>query len=78
MFVPMRNDTRVIGVLSIQSYKLKAYDEQDLKALQALADYCGGALERIRVARALRESERRFRQLFEDSPDAVFVETLTG
>lgn len=78
MFVPIRNRTRVIGILSIQSYKLKAYDQKDLGALQALADYCGGALERIRIEQALGESERRFRQLFEDSPDAVFVENMQG
>ena len=78
MFVPIRNRTRVIGILSIQSYKLKAYDEKDLSALQALADHCGGALERVRVEHELRDSERRFRQLFEDSPDAVFVEDVNG
>src|ERR1700722_422635 len=74
----IRNGTRVIGILSIQSYKLKAYETRDLTALQTLADYCGGALERIRVEQALRQSEKRFRQLFEDSPDAVFVEDLVG
>jgi PAS domain S-box-containing protein len=78
MFVPIRNGTRVIGILSIQSYKLRAYDQQALTALQAMADYCGGALERIRVEQALRDSEGRFRQLFEDSPDAVFVEDPDG
>ena len=78
MLVPIRNGTRVIGILSIQSYKLKAYEQKDLAALQTLADYCGGALERIRVEQALRQSEKRFRQLFEDSPDAVFVDDLDG
>ncbi len=78
MFVPIRNSAQVIGILSIQSYQLRAYDQKDLAALQTLADYCGGALERIRVEQALRQSEKRFRQLFEDSPDAIFVEDLEG
>jgi PAS domain S-box-containing protein len=78
MFVPIRSRTRVIGILSIQSYRLRAYDEKDLAALQTLADYCGGALERIRIEQAFRESERRFRQLFTDSPDAIFVEDEFG
>lgn len=34
--------------------------------------------ERHRAERALRESETRFRELFESSPDAIFVESLTG
>ncbi len=71
MFVPMRSHTRVIGILSLQSYQIKAYSQQDLAALQTLADYCGGALERIRVERALRESESRFHSVWENSVDGM-------
>jgi PAS domain S-box-containing protein len=78
MIVPIRNRTKVIGVLSIQSYKLRAYDDRDLQTLQTLADHCGGAIERIRAEQALRESEMRFRELFQGSPDAIFVEDLAG
>ena len=78
MLAPIRNRTKVIGLLSIQSYRLKAFDQADFSALQTLADHCGGALERIRAEQALRESEQRFRELFEGSPDAVFVENLDG
>ena len=71
MLVPIRNRTKVIGILSIQSYTLKAYDQQHLNTLQTLADHCGGALERIHAEQALHESEQRFRDLFEGSPDAM-------
>jgi PAS domain S-box-containing protein len=78
MLVPIRNRTKVIGILSIQSYTVNAYDRQDLSTLQALADYCGGALERIHVEQALHLSELRFHDLFEGSPDAIFVEDFEG
>jgi PAS domain S-box-containing protein len=78
MLAPVRNRTKVIGILSIQSYTLKAYDAQDLSTLQALADYCGGALERIHAEQALHLSEMRFHDLFEGSPDAIFVEDFDG
>jgi len=63
MFAPIRQDSNVIGILSIQSYKPDAYNEDDLVTLQALADHCAGALERIRaeqeVLRLNAELERR-------------------
>ena len=78
MLVPIRSRTKVIGILSLQSYTPKAYHQTDLDTLQTLADHCGGALERIRAEQALRDSEQRFRELFEGSPDAVFVEDPDG
>ena len=60
MFVPIRNGTSTIGVLSIQSYKPNAYDRHSLETLQALADHCAGALERIRAQEERNESEARY------------------
>jgi PAS domain S-box-containing protein len=74
MFVPIRNGTTAIGVLSIQSYTSNAYDQRSLETLQTLADHCGGALERLRVQEALKDSEANYRSLVERSPDAIFVQ----
>ncbi len=78
MFVPIRDGNRVIGVLSIQSYTLLAYTNEDLETLQVLADHCGGAVERIWAEQTLRETQDRLSGLFENSPDAIFVEDLSG
>ncbi|MFO1488475.1 MAG: response regulator [Verrucomicrobiota bacterium] len=66
MFVPIRHDSKVVGVVSIQSYTFYAYDRDDLDTLQALADHCAGAMLRIQAAEALRESEARFREMLEN------------
>jgi PAS domain S-box-containing protein len=71
MFAPIRNGTRVTGVLSVQSYTLNAYSEEDLTILQALADYCGGALERLRAEAALHASEMLFHSIWENSVDGM-------
>jgi PAS domain S-box-containing protein len=73
LFVPVRDGSAVVGVLSIHSYTPRAYDQQSLDTLQALADHCGGALGRIRAQEALNESEANYRLLVESSPDAKFV-----
>jgi PAS domain S-box-containing protein len=61
MSVPVRNGEESLGILSIKSYRPNAYTEEDLRTLHALADHCGGALERIRTAAALLESNERLR-----------------
>ncbi len=58
MYVPIRKGETVVGVVSVQSRKVRAYDNHDLGTLQALADYCGGAFDRIRAEEALRQSQQ--------------------
>ncbi len=75
MFAPIRSDGRVLGVISVQSYTPRKYGPADLKLLQVLADHCGGALERIRVAEALRVAEGNYRSIFEGAKDGIFQTT---
>ncbi len=66
MFAPIRKERAAIGVLSIQSYKRNAYNENDLRSFQALADHSASALERIRAEEELHrlnlELESRVRE----------------
>jgi PAS domain S-box-containing protein len=78
MLAPIRKGERVIGVLFIQSRRAQSYAEGDAATLQTLADQCGGALQRVRAEDDLRQSRQRFHELFENSPDAIFVEDFDG
>jgi PAS domain S-box-containing protein len=78
MLVPIRKRERVIGLLLVQNHRPGSYSQSDLVMLQTLAEQCSGALERLQTREQLRESDQRFRDLFENSPDAIFVEDLDG
>jgi PAS domain S-box-containing protein len=73
MTVPVRHATKVVGLLSIQSYAHQAYDAVALNTLEALADHCGASLNRIRAEESFYESEERFRQMAEHFEDAVLL-----
>ena len=78
MYVPVRKDSQAIGLLSIQSYTPNAYTEEDLGTLQALADHCGGALERIRAEAALGESNERLRLALAAGKMGTWTRELDG
>ncbi|HWF18485.1 MAG TPA: PAS domain S-box protein, partial [Verrucomicrobiae bacterium] len=79
MFVPINDKEKTIGVLSVGKCKPDAYDEQDLKTLLALADYCGGALQRIRAEAGWHRNEQDYRALFDsDGSGKCQVDPRTG
>ncbi len=78
MYVPLHSDGKVIGVLSIQSYAPHAYSRQDLVLLEALADLCGNAFQRIKVTDALREAESKYRTIVENATEGIFQTTPEG
>jgi len=72
MTVPVRHASKIVGMLSIQSYTPRAYDAAALSDLQSLAEHCGEALNRIHAEQSFYESEERFRQMAEHFEDVVW------
>lgn len=62
MLVPIRNGKDAIGLVALQGAAGSVYDPPSLETLQALADHCGGALDRIRTEESLRGAQEDLRR----------------
>lgn len=76
--VPLYDEGRVAGVLSVEGTSEANLDERDLQLLQAVGKYLNLALERTRLHTSLQGSERRFRTLIENSFDIISIVDQQG
>jgi PAS domain S-box-containing protein len=72
MYVPVRKGAEVVGLMSIRSYTAGAYDQRSLETLQALAELCGGALDRLRMEEAWQTSQQQLGHLLAQSPAVIY------
>jgi PAS domain S-box-containing protein len=78
LFVPISEGGVRLGVVTVQSYRIKAYSRADLKLLEVLAGHCAGTLGRIRAVDSLRESQARFEAFMENTPGAAWIKDESG
>ena len=72
--VPLTVQDRTIGVMVVQTYSEGIrYGEREKEILQFVSTQVAMAVERKRVESQLRDSENRYRLLFEANPEAMWV-----
>ncbi len=85
--VPMLLGERTIGVICVQTFGRRRYDEEDRTLLTTVADQVAIAVENARLydalnlelaehkrtEKTLRESEEQFRNLAEQTPNMIFI-----
>jgi diguanylate cyclase (GGDEF)-like protein/PAS domain S-box-containing protein len=77
--VPLRARGCTIGVLAVQSYDPAVrFSDSDKELLQFVSTQIAAAIERKRTEAAMRDSEEKFRAVFEESPNAIGLFEIPG
>ena len=76
--VPIEYEGRIIGYFNIDSDDPDAFDEDDLSTMRDFKREIETVLALKLGQEELRESEERFRTLFERAPDAIYITDFEG
>jgi diguanylate cyclase (GGDEF)-like protein/PAS domain S-box-containing protein len=83
--VPLISGDRVAGVISMQSYLPNAYSPDQVRLLETIATQAASLIENSRLYNKAQQeidqrkkAEQRYRALFEQSHDAVFILSFDG
>ncbi|WP_411857851.1 ATP-binding protein, partial [Roseiflexus sp.] len=72
--VPLMVGSQVIGVLAVDNQQSeRTFSENDQYLLSALADYAAIAIENARLYEQVKQSESRYRDLFDNANDLIFT-----
>lgn len=75
---PMHARGKIIGILSVMSYRPYQFDEQEIDLLKAVADQVGVALSNARLFEATREAERQMVAVLQSTADAIVATDSHG
>lgn len=77
--IPLISNARTIGVLVVQSYnEAVRFGEREKEILSFVSVQAAMAVVRKQAEDAIRNSEMRYRELFENSPVSLWEEDFTG
>jgi PAS domain S-box-containing protein len=70
--VPMKHGGRILGLIHLADESENKIPLETVQFLEDVGVYIGGVLHTFMAEEALQESEKRYRDLYEESPDAYF------
>ncbi len=77
--VPLLSDGRAIGVIALQDYdNASAYEDDDVQLLNFVAEQTAAALRRREAETALARAEERYRGIFENAVEGLYLSSPEG
>ena len=76
MGVPLLIGQKAIGILTTDSFKIAAYDEEDAQILQTFANQATIAIDNARLYQEIRREKRLFETMLSSSPVAIVTINL--
>jgi len=73
LIIPLLVQDQLIGVLDLQAMQVNAFSEDDVSVLQAIAAYIAHIIDEKQKREALTESEQKFKNLAEQTPNMIFI-----
>lgn len=72
--IPLINQEKCVGVLSVKSFESEtAFSYNDLTILEILSNQISDAIQKIRTEEALKVERAYFKELFDNSPEAIAI-----
>ena len=85
IIVPLKSKGKVMGTLSVAMHRHRQFRRDEVELLVAIGNQIGVAVENAhlyeqerKVAEQLRASEERYRELFQNAHDAIWVHDMEG
>ncbi len=76
---PLKIGEKVMGVMAVQDYEdAKAYGKEEEEILRLISAQVASSIRRIMAEEALRNSERKYRSIFENSPEGLYRINMDG
>ena len=85
IIVPLKSKGKVMGTICVAMHRRRQFNRDEMGLLAAIGNQIGVAIENARlyekehkVAEQLRASEERYRELFQNAHDAIWVHDMDG